>query len=81
MAQILNDSRVRDGLAQRGLVIPAETVFVGGYHNTCNDSVTFFDLDRIPDTHLREFETAQDVIERTCERNAHERCRRFIRRR
>ena len=49
MAQILNDPRVREGLAERGLVIPAETVFVGGYHNTCNDSVTFFDLDRLPD--------------------------------
>src|SRR5262249_16952686 len=30
IAQILNDPRVRERLQQRGLVIPSETVFVGG---------------------------------------------------
>ena len=29
--------------------MPADTVFVGGLHNTCNETVTFFDLDRFPD--------------------------------
>ncbi len=78
IAQILNDPRVREGLARRGLKVPDDTVFVGGYHNTCNDSVTFSDLERIPDAHRLEFETARECIERTCERNAHERCRRFM---
>ena len=77
MAQILNDPRVREGLAGRGLSLPADTVVVGGYHNTCDDSVTYYDLDRIPASHRREFETAREAIELTCERNAHERCRRF----
>jgi uncharacterized protein len=78
MAQVLNDPRVRDGLAQRRLYLPDETVVVGAFHNTCNDSVTFYDVDRIPDTHLREFERARAEIELTCDRNAHERCRRFL---
>ena len=30
MAHILGDPRVREGLARRGLAVPAETVFVGG---------------------------------------------------
>jgi uncharacterized protein len=77
LAQILNDHRVRDGLARRGLVIPDETVVVGGYHNTCDDSVAFFDVDRIPETHLAELAEARALIDRACERNAHERCRRF----
>ncbi len=77
MAQILNDSRVREGLAGRGLLIPAETVVVGGYHNTCDDTVVYFDIERIPETHQMEFAQARALIERTCERNAHERCRRF----
>ena len=76
-AQLLNDPRVREGLAGRGLSLPADTVVVGGYHNTCNDSVTYYDLDRIPVSHRREFQTAREEIELTCERNAHERCRRF----
>jgi len=78
MAQILNDPRVREGLAHRGLSLPRETVFVGGYHNTCNDSVIDFDIDRIPESHREEFATARDLIEQTCDRNAHERCRRFM---
>ena len=78
MAQVLNDPRVRERLAQRGLSLPDDLVFVGGYHNTCNDSVTFSDVDRMPESHRREFETVQKLIAATCERNAHERCRRFM---
>ena len=63
LAQILNDPRVRERLAQRGLSIPTETYFVGGLHNTSNDSVTFFDLDRIPDSHRQEFEEIRAVID------------------
>jgi uncharacterized protein YbcC (UPF0753/DUF2309 family) len=78
MAHILNDERVRQELARHGLPIPAETVIVGGYHNTCNETVTFSDLDRIPASHREEFQTARQAIETACDRNAHERCRRFI---
>ena len=48
IAQILNDPRIRERLAARGLVIPAETVFVGGMHNTSSEAVTFDDLDLLP---------------------------------
>lgn len=78
MAQILNDPRVRDGLANRGLAIPAGTVFVGGMHNTCKEAVTFYDRDRIPVSHQQEFHEARNAIEAACDRNAHERCRRFM---
>jgi uncharacterized protein YbcC (UPF0753/DUF2309 family) len=78
MAAVLNDPRVREGLAARGLVVPEETVVVGGYHNTCDDSVIFHDVDRIPASHLDESEEARALIDATCARNAHERCRRFM---
>jgi uncharacterized protein YbcC (UPF0753/DUF2309 family) len=77
-AQILNDPRVRGALAGRGIEIAGSTWVVGGVHNTCDDSVTLFDLDRIPESHRAEFERAQGEISQTCERNAHERCRRFM---
>jgi uncharacterized protein YbcC (UPF0753/DUF2309 family) len=77
IAQILNDPRVRAGLAARGLVIPNDTVFVGGLHNTCNEYVKFFDTHKIPDTHLAEFEAAKASVDAAIGRNAHERCRRF----
>jgi len=78
MAQILNDARVREGLARKNLAVPPDTVFVGGEHNTCNETVTFSDLDRVPDSHQQEFNQARAVVEAACDRNAHERCRRFM---
>ncbi len=78
MARMLNEPRVREVLAARGLVIPETTVFVGGDHNTCNDTVAYYDLDLIPPTHRQEYQAARDLIDKVCERNAHERCRRFM---
>lgn len=76
-AQMLNDDRVRAILAARGLVIPRDTKFVGGFHNTCNDGVTFYDVDFLPAGHQEAFGTIRKIVEEACDRNAHERCRRF----
>ncbi len=77
LAHMLNDPRVRVGLAARGLVVPDDTVFVGGLHNTCNEYVKFADTDRVPATHLDLFHEAKAAIEVALARNAHERARRF----
>jgi hypothetical protein len=77
LAAMLNDVRVRQILAGRGLEIPNNTLFLGGLHNTCDDSVRFFDLDLLPKSHVTDFEEARRTLEETCQRNAHERCRRF----
>jgi uncharacterized protein YbcC (UPF0753/DUF2309 family) len=74
---MLNDPRVRDRLAARGLEIPPSTVVIGAYHNTCNDAVDYYDLDRLPTSHHADFERARLVIDQARCRNAHERCRRF----
>ena len=63
-ARWLNDPRVRDRLAADGLEIPAKRCFVGAYHNTCDDSVTYFDLDRLPSSHREDFERARDASTR-----------------
>ncbi|HSG72889.1 MAG TPA: putative inorganic carbon transporter subunit DabA, partial [Planctomycetaceae bacterium] len=76
-ALMANDFRVRQGLANRGLIIPEHTYFVGGYHDTTNDSVLFSDLDRIPISHRPDFEQALQIVDETRARNSHERCRRF----
>lgn len=77
-AQMANDWRVRGKVAEGGISIPDDTFFVGAYHNTCDDSVVFYDLDRLPTSHRADFELARDAIEEARERNAHERCRQFI---
>ncbi len=77
LAAMLNDVRVRELLAEQGLEIPHETVFLGGLHNTAAESVKFFDLELLPKSHFRDFDAAREILEHACRRNAHERCRRF----
>ena len=76
-AQMANDPRVRQLLAAEGLTIGAGTWFVGGQRNTCNNEVTFFDDDLVPESVRPIFERAVESIETTRRREAHERCRRF----
>ncbi len=54
-AATFNAPAVRSLLAQRGIAIPDDTVFIASLHNTTTDDVTLFDLDRVPPSH------AQDV--------------------
>ena len=77
-AQMANDWRIRTKVKALGITIPDDTVFVGAYHNTCDDSVVFYDLDRLPTSHREDFESARDDIDEARRRNAHERCRQFV---
>ncbi len=77
-AEMANDWRVRAKVVEQGIAIPDDTTFVGAYHNTCDDSVVFYDLDQLPSSHREEFEAARAAIEKARRRNAHERCRRFV---
>ena len=72
-----NHPEVRKGLAQRGYHIPEQTWFVGGYHNTCDDTMDYYDVDLIPEHLVKEFEDAKALLHRACVLDAHERCRRF----
>ena len=45
LANLLNDTLVRDGLRNHEIHIPNETFFVGALHNTTTDEVEFFDAD------------------------------------
>lgn len=55
-AAILNDRAVRAGLVERGLVIPEDTWFLAGLHDTTTDAVSLFELDRAPSSHAAEIE-------------------------
>ncbi|MDB5345047.1 MAG: hypothetical protein JWP89_3424 [Schlesneria sp.] len=77
LAAMLNSSEVRGLLANRGLSVPDDTFFIGGLHNTCDDTVSFYDLDQLPKSHADDFAAARRAMEMACQHNAHERCRRF----
>ncbi len=50
-AAVLNDPAVRETLAERGIAIPADTVFAAGLHDTTTDELDLLDTARIPGTH------------------------------
>ena len=54
-AAILNDPAVRQGLAERGISIPADTWFVPAVHVTTTDEIRFLDLDSLPASHAGAF--------------------------
>jgi uncharacterized protein len=76
-AQMANDPRVRELLAEQGLSIDETTWFVGAQRNTCNNEVIFFDEELVPAASRPLFARALDAIETARRREAHERCRRF----
>ncbi|MEV8635321.1 DUF2309 domain-containing protein [Streptosporangium sp. NPDC051023] len=76
-AAMANHAGVREGLRDLGTDIPKDTWFVGAYHNTCDDSMTYYDEDLIPERFLSSVEEAKRVMAEACVLAAHERCRRF----
>ncbi len=51
LATLLNDRTVRAGLALRGIVIPADTLFLAALHDTVTDAVTLYEGDRSASAH------------------------------
>jgi uncharacterized protein YbcC (UPF0753/DUF2309 family) len=76
-AAMANRPEVRQGLRQRGIGIPDDTWFVGGYHDTCSDDVELFDITPFPITHRADLDRLRESLDEARARNAHERVRRF----
>lgn len=77
LAHIGNRADVRERLAQRGIVIPADSLFVAGVYDTCAERIDWIDVEDLPPAARRELADLQPILDEMCRRNAHERCRRF----
>lgn len=53
-ASVLNDPTVRAALAERGIVVPDDTVFVAALHDTTTDDVRLLDEHDVPASHARD---------------------------
>ncbi|WP_167546541.1 YbcC family protein [Stieleria maiorica] len=72
-ALLLNQTFVREILAERGIVIDNATLFLAAVHNTTTDRIEFFDLDSVPASHRGD---VQELVNRTqlaSENTRHER--------
>jgi uncharacterized protein YbcC (UPF0753/DUF2309 family) len=76
-AAMANRPEVRDDLRRRGIEIPEDTWFIGGYHDTCSDDLELYDLDSLPATHQADLNRLRESLDKARTRNAHERARRF----
>jgi hypothetical protein len=76
-ALIANRPEVREALRAKGVVIPEDTWFLGGYHDTCNEDIHFFDVDLLPETHYGDLVRVHQSLDKARTLNAHERTRRF----
>lgn len=76
-ATVFNDPRIRARLAERGLAIPADTVFIAARHTTVTDEVELFDLDQIPASHREELPALRAALAQAGARTRAERAKRL----
>lgn len=62
LAGLLNDSGVRAELEKRGIVIPGDTHFLGGLHDTTSDQVSLYDDTPSP-AHSKDIEAAKVLLD------------------
>lgn len=72
-----NHPSVREALKAKGIVIPSETQFIGGLHDTTRDEIEFYDEDLLSSENKERHNTYQKYMEKALDLNAKERSRRF----
>ena len=77
LALVANKRLVREELAKNGIVIPQDTYFIAGQHDTTTDNVELFDLEDLPPTHRKDLLQLIRDLEEAGLRNRQERCARF----
>jgi uncharacterized protein YbcC (UPF0753/DUF2309 family) len=77
LALMANKPALREQLAKNGIVIPQDTYFIAGEHDTATDHVELFDLEDLPPTHRKDLLQFTRDLEEAGRRNNRERCTRF----
>jgi len=60
---MLNRPAVRHGLLARGIIIPKDTWFLAGLHDTTTDELQLFDTDRVPPALAQDLHQLQQWLE------------------
>ncbi len=76
-AAMANRPEIRKLLEERGINIPADTWFIGAEHNTCNEEISWYDLDQLPVERQGGLKKLQQELRHAQQMSAHERCRRL----
>ncbi len=76
-AAMANRAEIRALLAAKGIAIPDNTWFVAAEHNTCDDTLIWYDEDLVPKTLHAAFAKLRQEVTQAARLHAQERCRRF----
>ncbi|MBT3197108.1 MAG: DUF2309 family protein, partial [Gammaproteobacteria bacterium] len=76
-ASIMNRTEIRTLLAEKGVNIPQDCWFLGMEHNTADESLTWYDLEQLPESLRPQLKQLQQQLAEAQQRHAQERCRRL----
>lgn len=76
-AAMANRPEIRRLVAEKGIVIPDDSWFVGTEHNTCNEEISYYDLEDVPSARLPALDKLRETLRHVQHLSAHERCRRL----
>jgi len=76
-AAMANRPEIRALLAERGCNIPEDTWFLGAEHDTCDENISWYDLDLLPQELQQPFSKLRQDLDIAVLGSAHERSRRL----
>ncbi len=76
-AALANKPHVREHLKTEGFLIPEDTHFIAGQHNTTTDEVVIYDIEDLPPSHKKALAQLMVDLKQAGLRNSQERCGRF----
>ncbi len=77
LAALLNSPDVREQLAAKGIVVPADTLFVAALHDTTTDAVTIYSQDHDTSSHSADLRQATEWLDAAGRSSRAERARRL----
>lgn len=77
LAYMANHPKVRELLAERGLNLPYDTIFIGALHDTSAELMVYFDDKKLYPEHAAEHQQNKAIFDDALNLNAKERSRRF----
>ncbi len=72
-ARMANKPQIRKFMADSGIEIPEDTIFIAAEHNTTTDEAIIFDEEDIPESHKKDIEVFKRGLREATIRTAHER--------
>ncbi|MFK5892824.1 MAG: DUF2309 domain-containing protein [Pseudomonadota bacterium] len=77
LAQFANRPEIRTILSKRGITIPDDCLFIGAEHNTCDESMIWYDLEKSDKQFYPAIDKLKQTLIRVTQLSAHERCRKL----